>query len=252
MSLYWSEITDAEIAAGRKPTSITFQKLMNNPRAVLYGHETVPPSKRVLAEGCSVFGAVGNALIIRPGFPATMGRITADEMRGSNVIGPGSNAAWQPVTVYAGVYTVLLQGAGGGGASTQINGAYGWLSPGGGAGGFVRAYVTIGVLETLEYSLAAGGAVDADAANSFLRAVNGKWRLDAAGGKKGVGSAYDVSGCGAGGSASISGFAKGQVMSGSAARNLFGGLSAMGLGGRGGDWNTAGEPAMLAIVRGVY
>ncbi len=247
----WAQITDTETEIGIDPSSILFQKLVNNPRAVALGDPTVPYLKRILAEGTASpsAGVNGDFLAISIDGLNTMGTIDIPVFAQSfSILGSAGVTQGTVAATVSGLFTVYLQAAGGGGASAPGSSSQ---HNGGGGGGYARAVVTIEVGQLLEWSIGAAGAIDGDAADSYVKAVDESWIIRALGGKKGgIGAGFSFSG--KGGQASLEGFAQGIALPGGTSYNILGGMSGHGLNGRGGEYNKAGRQGSLLIQRGPY
>lgn len=260
MSIPWSEITDAEIAAGVAPSAILFSKLVNNPRAVLYGDVTVPISKKILTDATAspAAGSPGEyvrSVAISGGSVVDVGPIPATSSH--TPLASLTPATALPFSV-AGYYTILVWGGGGGGA-TSVAPASGYASRsnGGGAGGFVRAIVRANPDDEVTYQTGGSGAAGAPGGASYIYCGTA-WRLDALGGGAGAPLA-GFPGLGKGGKASITGFARGYAVPGGTARMGLAGRPAFAWGsgatdmpGRGGNYNQSGFTGLIVILRGVW
>ena len=245
MSIAWSEITAAEIAVGVKPTSILAQKLVNNPRAVMYGDATVPYAERILADNClsPTTGALNDFILSDGNGGVTLGVPAFSSLMNGAVYQPLVDTLYTPFPV-AGVYTIMLWGNGGPGGSS-LSGSVGMP---GGSGGFAKAYVN--ALPSTEIEIK--GFVLGNA--SFVRETSDAWRLDATPGQQGglTGFAGGESGVG-----SITGFARGYGLAGAtflqfyslAAGHVLGGTVEY---GKGGKYNTNGQLGAVFIARGVH
>lgn len=245
MSVAWGEITDAEIAEGVQPSAIMFSKLVNNPRAVFYGDLSVPYSKRILAEQCaSPVAGVANNFLLSDGqgglsiglvsFPPLMVAVAA--------ITSAVTASYSPFPVN-GVYTIMLWGNGGAGATGAT--ASGRHAPGG-AGGFVKGYVNAKSTDQITVSGFVAGQP------AFVYDVAGAWRADAGAGQ--IGTTSDAVNS-PGGTASFTGFMKGYALPGAGNYMNSHGRAAAGPTiadyGRGGEYNGAGKLGAVFIARGV-
>lgn len=248
MTIPWAQITDAETRNGALPTSILFQKLYNNPRAVLYGDITVPYGNLVKAEfdgisgGClsPTTGAFNDFLLSNGLGGITVGAISFASLLSGQTLQPGVQTVYTPFPV-AGVYTIMLWGNGGAGAGA---------GPGnyaGGAGGFVKVYVTV----TAATQITVSGFTAGQPAYVFESA--NAWRLDATAGS--AGSPSTLSG-GASGAGAFKGFAKGYAYPGGTSQSAYGGRSAGGIVGAsfgaGGGYALPGNLGGVLIARGVH
>jgi hypothetical protein len=264
MSIPWSEITDAEIAAGVAPSAVVFSKLANNPRAVLYGDVTVPYAKRILTEltASPAIGAAGE--YVRSLSIAGVSAIDVGPLDIQTAIFGNSLSSLTPATATpfggsnAGYFTIFVIGGGGGGAtSVAPTVGYGSRSNGGGSGGFVRAVVRADPLDEVTYQTGGSGSAGSPGGDTFIQ-FGTAWRMEAKGGGAGQPIA-GFGGLGKGGKASLSGFARGYAVPGGTARMGLGGRVPYGYNagslaayGRGGNYNQAGRIGFIAILRGVW
>lgn len=245
MTIAWGEITDAELAAGVIPSAVLFSKLVNNPRAVMYGDSSVPYSKKILAEEClnPTTGAFNDFLLSDGLGGIVVGQISFPSLMvvAAPIVSNGTSSPF-PVT---GIYTVMLWGNGGAGATAPA--AYGEKN-GGGPGGFAKGYIHAKSTDQITVGgLAAGQA-------AYVFDVGGAWRMDAGPGQEGS----TVAGLNnaIGGTASLSGFIEGEALQGRGTYGWGHGMPPSGLNvadyGRGGEYNGAGNLGAVLIARGVF
>ncbi len=255
MSIAWGTITDGEIAAGIRPSAVLFSKLVNNPRAVFLGDESVPYSKLILAEGCQspVAGALNDFLLSDGLGGVDVGQIPFSPLLFGLALQPIVNTNYTPFPVN-GVYTIMIWGNGGAGASSPSPP----IGPGnsgyncGGSGGFVKGYINAKTTDQITVSGFVAGSP------AFVYDVAGAWRLDAGAGGDGA-PGYEDADLGIPGTASMTGFVRGYAQPGTVngtgagqARNAPGPSIAGGPYGKGGNYGVAGSLGAVYIARGVF